>query len=82
MSKALMRRAVREFGSQDKLAAAIGFSQTAVRIALVNGHVSPLMAYRIHVATAGRFKYVDLCPLLDPARQLELARKHVNGVPK
>ena len=82
MSKILMRRAVREFGSQDKLAAAIGFSQTAVRIAMVKGHVSPLMAYRIHIATKGRYSYADLCPLLDSTRQLQLARKHINGVPK
>ena len=82
MSKILMRKAVREFGSQDKLGAAIGFSQTAVRIAMVKGHVSPVMAYRIHVATKGRYSYLDLCPLLDASRQLELARKHVNRAPK
>lgn len=79
MTKAPIRRAIELLGSEDKLAVAAGYSQRAIHYAAATGHVSPQMAYRIHAATRGRVKYVDLCPLLDVSRQLKLARAQVNG---
>lgn len=61
-TKDLLQTAVSLFGSQAKLAHAIGFSQHAVWAALTKGIVSPRMARAIHTATDGKIDKADLCP--------------------
>ena len=61
-TKDLLQTAVSLFGSQAKLAHAIGFSQHAVWAALTKGIVSPRMARAIHNATGGKIDKADLCP--------------------
>lgn len=58
----LLQQAVELYGSQAKLARAIGFSQHAVWAALMKGNVSPKMARAIHNATDGRIDKAALCP--------------------
>jgi DNA-binding transcriptional regulator YdaS (Cro superfamily) len=76
MSKRHVRQAIRLFGSQQKLAVAIGFTQHAIWYAAHTGHVTPQMAFGIHAATKGRVSYASL---LDIKRQLKRARKRING---
>jgi len=58
--------AIELFGSEWKLAEAIGYSQHAVWRAKNLGRVSPRMATAIHRATGGKIKRHVLCPMFDP----------------
>lgn len=61
-TKDQLQAAVDLFGSQAKLAKAIGFSQHAVWAALTKGAISPRMARAIHNATDGKIDKAVLCP--------------------
>ena len=55
-------RAIKEFGSETKLADAIGFSQASVNRARRIGRPTAEMAVNIEIATAGRIKRAWLRP--------------------
>lgn len=73
----LLTKAVGMFGSEVKLGLATGYTQRAINRARKVGSVTPLMAYRIHVATNGLIDYRKLCPLLDAEAELERVRKRL-----
>lgn len=53
---------IKQFGSEAKLAQALGFSQHAVWHAKKAGRVSPKMAIAIHKITRGKVNKADLRP--------------------
>lgn len=57
-----LNRAVAIYGSQSRLAEAIGYSQHAVWHALKRQRVSPEMALAIHSATRGKIRKEQLRP--------------------
>ncbi len=61
-SSALLQLAVDMFGSQAKLAAAVGLSQPAISLAIRTGRVSAELATKVHRATGGAVHRASLCP--------------------
>lgn len=55
-------RAIAHFGSQGKLALAIGVSQPSIAGALLRGKVSPALAESIHKVTLGKVPKWELRP--------------------
>lgn len=58
----LIKKAIKRFGSQAKLAAAAGISQPVVHRALESGRVGPKLAIGIHKATGGEINKAVLRP--------------------
>lgn len=62
---ALIEKLIAEFGSQTKLAKAVGVEQGTVTGWLYQKHgVNELNALKIEKITNGRFRAVELCPRL------------------
>lgn len=59
---AALQQAIKYFGSEPKLASAIGYSQHGVWRAKVLGRCTPRMAVRIETATKGEINRTELCP--------------------
>lgn len=57
-----LQRAVKHFGSQGKLAAAVKYAQPSIHLALLRGQASKALANRIHKATRGKFPKWDVRP--------------------
>lgn len=65
----LIKSAIDMFGSETKLASAIGFAQPSINDAKRKGRVGPLMALAIDKATEGRISKHELRPDLWQAPQ-------------
>ena len=62
--RAAMVRAIEYYGSEWRLAEAIGYTQHPVWRAKTLGRVSPRMATAIEAATHGKVKRRELCPVV------------------
>jgi len=60
-----LSRAIELFGSQTSLAKAAGVSQHAIWRSLKVGTVTASLAIKIELATRGKIKRGDLCPMLN-----------------
>jgi DNA-binding transcriptional regulator YdaS (Cro superfamily) len=60
--RAAIERAIKHFGSEPKLASAIGYSQHGVWRAKMLGRCTPRMAVRIETASGGQINREELCP--------------------
>lgn len=70
-----MDKAVARFGSEAKLGLVTGYTQHGINRARRSGRVTPLLAYRIHIATEGEIDCILLCPDLDVATRLKAERR-------
>jgi len=78
-ARKLMERAIAHYGSEAKLATAIGYSQNSVHVAKHRGWASWEMAVLIEQVTNGEFPARLLCPQGNERLQRVLTVAHVNS---
>jgi hypothetical protein len=60
MARSAIERAIQFYGTQDALAAAVGYTQHGIWRAKEQGHCSPGLAIKIEIATGGKIRKEQL----------------------